>query len=92
MHEETAKLLDKFCSPLKFDLSRKIRSEFEGRLKEIQWLVSNRESFSILENDIEVLEIILLLTVYYKRVVTSLDSATKFYTRVSKLIIQKAFK
>lgn len=85
MHEETAKLLDKFCSPLKFDLSRKIRSEFEGRLKEIQWLVSNRESFSILENDIEVLEIILLLTVYYKRVVTSLDSATKFYTRVSKI-------
>lgn len=85
MHAETIELLDKFCYPLKFDLSRKVRSEFEGRLKEIQWLISNRDFYSILENDIEVLEIILLLTVYYKRVVTSLDSATKFYTRVSKV-------
>lgn len=85
MHEETTELLDKFCFPLKFDLRRKVRSEFEGRLKEIQWLISNRDFYSQLGNDIEVIEIILLLTVYYKRVITSLDSATKFYTRVSKV-------
>lgn len=85
MHEETVKLLDKFCSPLNFDLRRKIRSEFEGRLKEIQWLVTNTDFYSELENDLEIIEIILLLTVYYKRVITSLDSATKFYTRVSKV-------
>ena len=85
MHEETVELLDRFCFPLKFDLSRKVRSEFEGRLKEIQWLISNRDYYSMLENDIEVIEIILLLTVYYKRVITSLDSATKFYNRVSKI-------
>ncbi len=85
MHEETVELLERFCFPLKFDLRKKVRSEFEGRLKEIQWLISNRDFYSQLENDIEVIEIILLLTVYYKRVITSLDSATKFYTRVSKV-------
>lgn len=85
MREETVELLDKFCFPLKFDLRKKVRSEFEGRLKEIQWLISNRDFYSQLENDIEVIEIILLLTVYYKRVITSFDSATKFYTRVSKV-------
>jgi len=85
MNEETVELLDRFCSPLNFDLRRKVKSEFESRLKEIHWLVSNTDFYSKLENDLEVIELIVLLTVYYKRVIISLDSATKFYTRVSKI-------
>lgn len=85
MHQDTLEILEQFFRPLTFDLRRKIRSEFDNRLKEVTWYVSNTDFYAQLNSDTEIIEIILLLTVYYKRVITSLDSATKFYTRVSKI-------
>ncbi|GET25064.1 hypothetical protein [Prolixibacter sp. NT017] len=85
MHQDTIDILDQFCKPLPSDLRRKIRSEFDSRLKETKWFISNTDFYAQLDSDTEVIEIILLLTVYYKRVIICLDSATRFYTRVSKI-------
>jgi hypothetical protein len=77
-------MIKQFCSRLPREISNPMYNEYNNRLKEINYIIENRESYFNLREYRRTIELILSLSVFYKRVISNLDAATKFAGTVFK--------
>lgn len=71
-------MIEKFCSRLPREISNPMYNEYYNRLKEINYILENRDAYKHLIQYRKTIELILLLSVFYKRVIANMDAATKF--------------
>ena len=69
---------------LPFKLSNQIYNEYQSRLREAQYLIENYKTYKKLQDDIKVVELVLSLSVFHKRIIMNLDAAVKFHGTVSR--------
>lgn len=69
---------------LPFDLANQIYNEHQNRLQEVKYLLEVSEFYKPIRDDIEIVELILALSIFYKRVVCNLKAAVKFHNTVYK--------
>lgn len=69
---------------LPYKLTNQIYNEYQSRLKEATYLIENYKTYNPLSQYINTVELFLSLSIFYKRVVTNLDGAVKFYETVTK--------
>lgn len=68
---------------LPYELSNKIYNEYQSRKREVEYILEKYEAFFLLKEDEEIIELLLALSVFYKRIISNLDAATKFYGKVT---------
>ncbi|WP_374363093.1 hypothetical protein [Cloacibacterium sp.] len=71
-------MIEKFCSRLPREISNPIYNEYYNRLKEINFILENRDAYKHLLQYKKTIELILSLSIFYKRVIANMDAATKF--------------
>lgn len=81
---EESSIINILTYKLPFDLSRQIYNEYQDRLKEIKFITEKSKRYSILNDDIKTVELLLALSIFHKRVISNIDAATKFYNLVTK--------
>lgn len=71
-------MIEKFCSRLPREISNPMYNEYYNRLKEINFILENRDAYKHLLQYRKTIELILSLSIFYKRVIANMDAATKF--------------
>ena len=71
-------MIEKFCSRLPREISNPMYNEYYNRLKEINFILENRDAYKHLLQYKKTIELILSLSIFYKRVIVNMDAATKF--------------
>ncbi len=71
-------MIEKFCSRLPREISNPMYNEYYSRLKEINFIIVNRDAYKHLLQYKKTIELILSLSIFYKRVIANMDAATKF--------------
>lgn len=71
-------MIEKFCSRLPREISNPMYNEYYNRLKEINFILENRDAYKHLLQYKKTIELILSLSIFYKRVIANMDAATKF--------------
>lgn len=71
-------MIEKFCSRLPREISNPMYNEYYNRLKEINFIIENRGAYKHLLQYKKTIELILSLSIFYKRVIANMDAATKF--------------
>lgn len=72
-----------FTKYLPYKVSQQLRIEYDIRLSEIKFLTSEKiEQYHYLRKDLKTIELLLSLSIFYKRVISNFDSANKFTSRV----------
>lgn len=71
-------MIEKFCSRLPREISNPMYNEYYNRLKEIYFIIENRDAYKHLLQYKKTIELILSLSIFYKRVIANMDAATKF--------------
>lgn len=72
-----------FTKYLPLKLSQQIRIEYDIRLNELKYLTSDKiEQYHYLQKDFKTIELLLSLSIFYKRIISNFDSANKFSSRV----------
>jgi|LakMenEpi03Aug12_release.lakeMendotaPanAssembly.Ray.scaffolds.fasta_scaffold442825_2 hypothetical protein len=71
-------MIEKFCSRLPREISNPMYNEYYNRLKEINFIIENRDAYKHLLQYKKTIELILSLSIFYKRVIANMDAATKF--------------
>ncbi|MFN4027510.1 MAG: hypothetical protein ACK4IZ_08705 [Flavobacterium sp.] len=71
-------MIEKFCSRLPREISNPMYNEYYNRLKEINFILENRDAYKHLQQYKKTIELILSLSIFYKRVIANMDAATKF--------------
>ena len=77
-------IINIFTYGLPYKLANQIYKEFQDRLKDVHFLIENSIRFKSLVDYKETVELLLALSIFYKRVVSNLDGAVKFYGTVNK--------
>lgn len=76
-------MIEKFTENMPYRLSQQLIYEYNNRINDVNHFVSGKYDFySPLKQDIETIKLLLALTIFYKRVLTNFESATKFSGRV----------
>lgn len=76
-------MIQLFTENLPFKLSEQMTFEYNRRLSDINYFISGRyDYYAHLKKDIETIQLLLALSIFYKRVLSNFDSATKFTSRV----------
>jgi hypothetical protein len=70
---------------LPYKLANQIYNEYESRLSEVNYIITEVSKYKFLQKDKETIEILLALSIFHKRVVSNLDGAVKFYGKVTKI-------
>lgn len=70
-----------FCYQIPRDVSQPMYAEYNNRMTEVKYLLGHK-LYAKLHQHIELIELLLAMSVFYKRVITNLDSATKFSNTV----------
>ncbi len=72
-----------FTDNLPYKLSEQMTFEYNGRINDINYFLSGRyDYYTPLKKDIETIQLLLALSIFYKRVLSNFDSATKFTSRI----------
>lgn len=71
-------MIEKFCSRLPREISNPMYNEYYNRLKEINYILENRDAYKHLLQYKKTIELILSLSIFYKRVIANMNAATKF--------------
>jgi len=72
-----------FTDNLPYKLSEQMTFEYNGRINDINYFLSGRyDYYAPLKKDIETIQLLLALSIFYKRVLSNFDSATKFTSRI----------
>ncbi|WP_445458221.1 hypothetical protein [Flavobacterium sp. HNIBRBA15423] len=71
-------IIEKFCSRLPREISNPMYNEYYNRLKEINFILENRDAYKHLIQYRKSIELILSLSIFYKRVIANMEAATKF--------------
>ena len=69
---------------LPYKLANQIFNEYHHRLKEANFQIDHSQRFISLKDKRNTVELILALSIFYKRVITNLDAAVKFHGTVKK--------
>lgn len=69
---------------LPYDVAKQLFNEYEARLKEIDWLLDHSNSFVEIRQNKKTIELLLAISIFHKRVLSNLDSASKFYSLVTR--------
>ena len=69
---------------LPFKLSNQIYNEYQSRLSEARYLIDNYQSYKKLIEHVKLVELLLSLSIFNKRVIMNLDAAVKFHGTVSR--------
>lgn len=77
-------MIEIFCKGLPKDLSNQIYNEYQSRLKEIKYIVQNRELYMPLAEHLRTIELILALYIFNKRVIVNFNAATMFASKIFK--------
>lgn len=85
MQKSEYKIIKIMCYRLPYELSNQVYNEFESRFKEARWLIEYSRYYANLQNDIKTIELLLALSVFYKRVISNLDAVIKFYGTVNRI-------
>jgi hypothetical protein len=76
-------MINNFTDNLPYRLSEQMIIEYNKRLSDVNYFVSGKyDYYANLKGDIESIQMLLALSIFYKRVLTNFDSATKFSSRV----------
>ena len=76
-------MIQLFTENLPYKLSEQMTFEYNRRLSDINYFTSGRyDYYAHLKKDIETIQLLLALSIFYKRVLSNFDSATKFTSRV----------
>jgi hypothetical protein len=79
-----APIINALTARLDGKLARQIYSEYQNRLREVTFLLSERDVFISLRREIRTIEILLALSIFNKRVIANFDAAVKFHITVSE--------
>ncbi|QLH47601.1 MAG: hypothetical protein HWD58_19500 [Bacteroidota bacterium] len=72
-----------FTENLPYKLGEQMTFEYNRRLSDINYFISGRyDYYAHLKKDIATIQLLLALSIFYKRVLSNFDSATKFTSRV----------
>ncbi|RZK39897.1 MAG: hypothetical protein EOO90_17125 [Pedobacter sp.] len=72
-----------FIENLPYKLTEQMTYEYNSRINDVNFFVSgNYDYYAHLKKDIETIQLLLALSIFYKRVLTNFDSATKFTGRI----------
>jgi hypothetical protein len=85
MAEKEYRIINIICHRLPYDLSNQVYNEFESRYKEVMWLVEHSNYYKRLRYNLKSVEILLALSIFYKRVISNLDAVVKFYGTVQSI-------
>jgi len=76
-------MIQLFTENLPYKLSEQMTFEYNRRLSDVNFFISGQYNYyAHLKNDIETIQLLLALSIFYKRVLSNFDSATKFTSRV----------
>lgn len=76
-------MIQLFTDNLPYKLSEQMTFEYNRRLSDINFFISGKyDYYSHLKKDIETIQLLLALSIFYKRVLSNFDSATKFTSRI----------
>ncbi|MGC4234673.1 MAG: hypothetical protein QM594_16945 [Niabella sp.] len=76
-------MIQLFTENLPYKLSEQMTFEYNRRLSDINYFLSGRyDYYAHLKKDIETIQLLLALSIFYKRVLSNFNSATKFTSRV----------
>jgi hypothetical protein len=79
----TTQMIKLFTDNLPYKLSEQMTFEYNGRINDINYFLSGRyDYYAPLKKDIETIQLFLALSIFYKRVLSNFDSATKFTSRI----------
>ncbi len=76
-------IINIFTYRLPYKLSNQIYKEFQNRFREATYLIENYKTYRKLQDDIGIVELLLSLSIFHRRVISNLDAAVKFYGTVS---------
>ena len=65
-------MIEKFCSRLPREISNPMYNEYYNRLKEINFILENRDAYKHLLQYKKTIELILSLSIFYKRVIANM--------------------
>lgn len=77
-------IINNLTAGLDGKLARQIYNEYQDRLRQIRFLVFERDSFSSLRDEMKTVEILLALSIFNKRVIANFDAAIKFQSTVAE--------
>lgn len=83
MMERQSHIINILTYKLPFDLANQIFNEYQGRIKEAEYIIEINTYYAQLRQDKSVVEILLALSIFHKRVISNLDGAVKFYNTVT---------
>lgn len=76
-------MIKQFTENVPFGLSQQMTIEYNNRLSDINFFISGKyDYYASLKENIESIKLLLALSIFYKRVLTNFESATKFTSRV----------
>ena len=70
-------MIEFFCFKIPRDVSKPMYAEYSSRITEVKYLMEYK-AYSSLKKNTGLIELLLSMSIFYKRVITNLDSATKF--------------
>lgn len=66
------------------ELSRPIYTEFQSRFSEAKRIIERYLKYQLLQDDLDLVELLLAMSIFHNRILVNLDAATKFYGLVMK--------
>lgn len=84
MAKETP-IINIFTYGLPYELTHQIYNEFQERMREALYLMNNTNRYQSLKKNYKTVELLLALSIFYKRVIANLDAAVKFHGNVQRL-------
>jgi hypothetical protein len=82
MSDNKIPIINIFTYKLPKALSKPIYNEFQNRFKEAIRIIDGYPKYRILKEEVESVELLLALSIFYNRIIANLDSAIKFYGTV----------
>lgn len=70
-------MIEIYCYKIPRDVSQPMYAEYSSRISEVKYLMEHK-AYSSLKKNTDLIEMLLSMSIFYKRVITNLDSATKF--------------
>lgn len=82
MAKETP-IINIFTYGLPYKLANQIYKEYESRLREAIFIVTESKRYESLKDSMKTVELLLALSIFDKRVISNLEGGVKFYSTVS---------
>ncbi|MEA4975093.1 MAG: hypothetical protein VB046_05085 [Paludibacter sp.] len=84
--KKTTPIINIITAKLPKELAMKIYNEYQSRFKEMIGILENSERFNSIGSDMDVLELLLSLSIFHKRVICNIEGLEKFTGTISHKI------